>query len=799
MITEENLLFRLTTRNTEYWFRITAFGHPEHLYYGPGIRGNLDASGIPPEAVRLKRSAVIGSSIVYDESDELYCLDQMCLEWSGNGCGDYRYLPAEIKMPDGSFVQDFVYESHLIVEGCIAMETLPGAYMPEAGNGCHTLILTLKDKKLDVFLKLFYTVFWQTNVITRRAVLVNEEETQLSVRRFLSMMLDLPDRGYRMLTLEGGWAREAHLHTYELSGGMHVNASSTGSSSNRRNPGFLLAQEGAGQDTGYVYGVNLVYSGSHFGYAEKSAQGILRAGIGIAPHCFEWNLLKGESFETPEAVLTFSEKGFNGMSGNFHEFVNEHIVRGDWKKKARPVLFNNWEAHFFEFNESRLLKLAREIKGLGAELFVLDDGWFGQRNNDKAGLGDYTVNRKKLPGGLSGLAEEIKRLDMRFGLWFEPEMVNEDSDLFREHPEYAVRIPGRKAVKGRNQLVLDLCNPKVQDYIVEKVSAILDENDISYVKWDMNRHIAEAYSPVLKEQGEFYHRYIVGLYRVLSRIFHKRPHILLESCSSGGNRFDLGMLCFGQQIWASDDTDPIERLKIQEGLSYFYPLSAIGAHVSLAPHQQTLRDTPISTRFNVAAFGCLGYELELRYLTPKEKEEIRKQIAFYKANRKTFQYGSFSRVSTWKDNKIVWQCTDADRKKAISGFFQTLSGAVEGCDILRVTGLSENETYRITTKEQYLYIKRFGALVKHVLPVALHPDGIILRTAGRHYTLKDCREVYLADGRLLAYGVLLNNQFMGSYYNSHTRLLGDYGSNLYITEKVKKSEEEQNGKGHEKK
>lgn len=778
MITEENRIFRLTAGHSDYIFRITKYGHPEHMYYGPRIRaGRLGEREL--EALLLKRSAVIGSSIVYDKEDELYCLDQMCLEWSGNGCGDYRYPPAELRMPDGSFVQDFVYHKHLIVDGCVKTETLPSAYGVD-GKPCQTLILTLKDKLLRVYLKLFYTVFEDCDVITRRAVLVNKETEALIVRRLLSMMVDLPHRNFRMYTLEGGWAKEAHLHSYELSGGMHVNASATGSSSNRRNPAFMLAEEGAGQDHGYAYGFNLVYSGNHFGFTEVSSYGIARVGIGISPHCFEWKLGCGERFETPEAAMTFSARGFNGMSRQFAAFVREHIVRGDWKRRPRPVVFNSWEGFFFDFDEAKLVRTARECARLGAELFVLDDGWFGERNSDKAGLGDYEVNRKKLPGGLSGLIRKIKELGLQFGLWFEPEMVNEDSSLYRAHPEYAVRIPGRRPVQGRNQYVLDLCNPAVRDYIVENVSRILDENGITYVKWDMNRHIAEGYSPVLTNQGEFYHRYILGLYEVLGRIFGPRPHILVESCSSGGNRFDLGMLCYSQQIWASDDTDPVERLKIQEGLSYFYPLSAIGAHVSQSPHQQTLRSTPLSTRFNVAAFGCLGYELEPKYLTAKEKEEIRRQILFYKEYRELFQYGEFSRIYSRKDNKHLWQCVEPDGEKAVAGFFQTLAQAAEGYDSLRVTGLKEDAVYRVATREQFLYIRRFGGLMKHVLPVALNPEGLILRTANRHYTLQDCEESYLADGSMLEHGVLLNNQFMGSYYNKETRLLGDFGSNLYL-------------------
>ncbi|MEZ4628485.1 MAG: alpha-galactosidase, partial [Eubacteriales bacterium] len=382
--------------------------------------------------------------------------------------------------------------------------------------------------------------------------------------------------------------------------------------------------------------------------------------LGIHPQSFEWTLASGERFETPEAVMTFSSDGFNGMSAHFHDFVNAHIVRGDWKGKERPVLINNWEACFFRFTRSKLLRLARQARRLGVELFVLDDGWFGKRNDDHAGLGDYAVNTKKLPRGMKSFADEIRSLGMMFGLWFEPEMVNPDSDLYRAHPEYAVTTPGRAPLYGRNQLVLDLCNPDVRDYIVNNVSKILDDASVDYVKWDMNRHISDACSPVLVNQGEFYHRYMMGLYDVLSRIFRPRPQILLESCSSGGNRFDLGMLCFSPQVWSSDDTDAIERLKIQEGLSYLYPLSAMGAHVSAAPNQQTLRQTPIATRFNVASFGCLGYELDLKHLTMLERKEVREQIAYYRAHRNTLQYGRFFRHDTPKTNKVYWQTVSQD-------------------------------------------------------------------------------------------------------------------------------------------
>ncbi len=777
MIEEKDGLFRLTTKTTSYWFRATAFGHLEHIHYGTRLRDQ------DPEGLILKRTAQIGSSVIYDPSDSTYCLDTMALEWSGIGRGDYRHSPAELKMPDGSFTCDFVYRSHRITDGTAAPQTLPGAYGSE--NECQILELTLEDASNNVELLLYYTVFEQTDVITRRAVLKNNNDNPLVIRRLLSMMLDLPDCGFRLVTFDGGWIKEAHRHERPIQYGLYVNSSTTGGSSNRHNPGFLLAENGATETHGNVYGFNFIYSGNHYGAVELSHHDILRVQLGINPHCFEWTLSQGEAFETPEAVLSFSSSGFGGLSAHFHDFINGHIVRGDWKGKERPVLINNWETHFFKFNQSKLLRLARRARRLGIELFVLDDGWFGRRNDDHAGLGDYWVNKKKLPRGLPHFADKIRKTGMSFGLWFEPEMVNEDSDLFKAHPEYAVRTPGRTPTLGRNQLILDLCNPDVRDYIVASVGRILDEAAISYVKWDMNRHISDAYSPLLANQGEFFHRYILGLYDVLERIFRPRPHILLESCSSGGNRFDLGMLCYSPQIWTSDDTDPIERLKIQGGLSCLYPLSTMGAHVSEAPHQQTLRNTPLSTRFNAACFGCLGYEMDLKYLTRVERKEIKSQIAFYKAHRKTLQYGRFSRLPARKDNKVHWQCTAPDGSEAVAGFFQTLTTASEGYDYLPLAGLDPDATYTVSTRPQSLFIKRFGGLVKHILPVSLNPDGIVLRTVGRFYCLTDCVESYECRGDMLGVGIRLNNQFVGSYYNEHTRLLSDFGSNLYV---VKKSE-----------
>ncbi len=776
-ITEENGVFRLNTTNTSYWFRVTAFGHIEHIHYGERLQhGEI-------EPLLLKRTAYTGSTVLYDQADPAYSLDTLLLEWSGIGKGDFRHSPAELVMPDGTFTADFTYKGYAIVAGTLAPEGLPGAYGGE--EECETLRITLEDAHAEATLDLYYTVFPGTDVITRRVTLKNNNENPLTIRRLMSMMLDFPNRNYTMATFDGGWIKEAHRHNRPLQYGMFVNESTTGASSNRHNPGFLLYEEGANEHCGRVYGFNLVYSGNHYSAVELSAGDTVRVMAGISPHCFLWTLKQGEHFHTPEAVLTFSNGGFNGMSQKFHAFIQNHIVRGPWKDKERPVLLNNWEAHFFKFNQSKLLGLARRAKQLGVELFVLDDGWFGKRDSDTAGLGDYTVNRKKLPQGIGAFAKRIRRMGLQFGLWFEPECVNEDSDCFRAHPDWAVRISGREPARGRNQLHLDLCNPEVRDYIVSNVRGILEEGQISYVKWDMNRHMTDCYSPHVTHQGEFFHRYMLGLYEVLRRIFDNQPEILLEMCSSGGNRFDLGMLCFAPQIWASDDTDPVERLKIQGGLSYLYPPSAMGAHVSSAPHQQTLRLTPLSTRFHVSCFGCLGYELDLKYLPPAEKREIKAQIDFYKRHRRTFQYGRFYRLEAGKRNKTVWESLREDGEEALVGFFQTKAHAAEGYDRLPVAGLEKSARYTVQTRPQGLRVKGFGALIHHILPFRVHPEGILVRTADANYMLPDCVERYEGYGDALTAGILLNNQFIGSHYNKHIRLLGDFGSNLYLFTKKK--------------
>jgi alpha-galactosidase len=780
MIEVTDGVFRLSTKTTSYWFRTTIHDHLEHLHYG--IRLESDQS---VATLGVKRTAEIGTSIAYDESDPLYGLDNLCLEWSGIGMGDYRESPGEVLGGHGSYSSDFTYRNHHISAGPMVCTDLPGGYGDD--EDASTLTINMVDEAAALLLTLEYTVFPSVDVIARRATLHNTGDTPVAIRKLASLMVDLPNRDFRLLTLHGGWIKEAHLEDRSLPYGMTVISSTTGASSNRHNPGFLLAQSTTDETHGRAYGFNLIYSGNHRETIERSDHDLVRITLGINPHCFEWVLDPGQPFETPQAVMTFSSMGLGQVSRNFHDFINNSIVRGQWKNKPRPVIYNNWEATFFKFRADTLLKLARQAARLGMELFVLDDGWFSRRNSDKAGLGDYWVNRRKFPSGLPHFADSVRSLGMGFGIWVEPEMVNEDSDLFRAHPQWAITTPGRTAAKGRHQLVLDLTNPEVRDYIVDNVSTIIDQTRATYVKWDFNRPLSDAFSPLLTTPGEFFHRYILGLYDVLRRIFIPRPQVLFESCASGGNRFDLGMLCFSPQIWASDDTDPVERLAIQGGYSYLYPPSVMGAHVSEAPHQQTLRATPLTTRFNVAAFGCLGYEMDLKILTRVERAEIREEIEFYRQHREVFQYGRHYRTDREtgaKPNKVVWTMVSRDGVKALTGLFQTMAQASEGIDRLPVEGLCPRKRYRLQTRPQSLFIGRFGSLIKHIVPGVFKPDGLVISLAKRIYRMTDCVETYEGYGATFDDGILLNNQFMGSYYNPHTRLLGDFGSNLYLTSRI---------------
>ena len=745
MILHDNGVFLLKNEAFSYLLRINKYGLPEHLHFGGPVEIS-DAAAFAPLP-----GPGWGSNLLLDDSDPGSCPDFLSLEWSGSGRGDYRESPLEIGIS-----ADLRYVNYTIHEGHVPMVCT----LPQAKGDCETLELILEQPGLRV--KLYYTLF--DTALVRRTVVENTGNGEITLQKCMSFSLDLPG-AYTMTSFHGGWSAEMRRMDNRVGGAKITNESRTGASSNQHNPGFLLWEPETTENAGSAYGFNLIYSGNHYAAAQQSQTGLTRVMQGINPGNFRKTLAPGEIFETPEAVLCWSDQGLNGLSRQMHKFVNDHIVPEYWRGRPRPVLYNSWEGCMFDFNQRRLLDLADRAKKLGCELFVLDDGWFGQRKHDKCSLGDYNVNKKKLPDGMEGLAKKITAKGMQFGLWFEPESVSPDSDLYRAHPDWAL-TDEFTPILGRHQLLLDLTKQEVRDYIVESVTVILDSADISYVKWDMNRHSVAL--------GAKAHDYILGLYEVLDRIFTPRPEILLESCSSGGNRFDLGMICYSPQVWCSDDTDPIERLTIQGNLSYLYPQSTFGAHVSAAPHAQTLRHTPLSTRGNVSFFGCLGYELDLKHLLPVEITEIKKQVAFYKQYRELFQYGTFTR------HDLGWQVSDG--KIAIAGVFHKLVSAGPGYERLRVPGLQKEKTYHLRSLEQKIRVGQFGNLLKHVVPVNVNPHGVLLRTADARYALPDGGEDKTASGAALAAGVMLKPMFRGTGYSTDQRNQGDFGSNIYIIE-----------------
>ncbi|HPB42187.1 MAG TPA: alpha-galactosidase, partial [Sphaerochaeta sp.] len=589
---------------------------------------------------------------------------------------------------------------------------------------------------------------------------------------------------WELITFDGAWGRERYVNRRELKPGIYINDSKKGVSSADHNPAIFLTNE-----ENECVGFNLVYSGNHRELVEVSPFGKTRVMTGINPTGFSWTLTSGERFQTPEAVMTYSPHGLEGASQNFHQFINHHIIRGPWKFRERPILINNWEATYFNFTEDKILKLARESAELGIELFVLDDGWFGVRNDDTTSLGDWTVNSKKLPSGLGYISSQIKKMGMLFGLWVEPEMVSIQSELYKNHPDWMIAIPGRTPGVGRNQYILDLTREDVRRYLFETLSKTWKLADVNYIKWDMNRVFSDLYSlnPEMANHGEFLHRYVLGLYELLTKLATEFPAVLFESCASGGNRFDLGMLCFMPQTWTSDNSDALSRLYIQEGTSYAYPLSTMGAHVSSSPNHQTLRRTDLESRFNVAAFGVLGYELDVTSLNRQQKEAIKAQIAFYKAHRSILQYGTFTRIKLANSaaNQVVWAVASADRSELLVLFAQKLNQANPGGDILRVHAVDLNATYEVFPRQQKIDIKVFGDLLNMVSPVHITEGGIAQETISKALSLDSEVEHYRLSGEQIAFGgIKLNQQFGGTGYDSMTRVLGDFGSRIYLFKRI---------------
>jgi alpha-galactosidase len=762
--------FKLDTQHTSYLFSTTPSGHLEHLHYG------LRIDAFDHELLREKMPYPTGLLL---DKDNKISLEDLPLEFSTYGKGDIREAMVEIETSDGNRVSDFRYVTDREIESDRRPSLLPSSH-----GASRTLEIETCDAHNGLTLLLTYRVYPDVDVIVRSCCLRNDSDQKVIVHRLLSAQLDLNRADLIWRTFDGHWGREREVDEKALNSGILINDSKTGVSSNRHNPLVILRAQNCDDSQGECYGMNLIYSGNHATVGEVNAYGKSHIVWGINPHSFAYPLFPGETLESPQAALTYSNQGINRLSKHFHAFINNHLIPAQWQNKARPVLINSWEATYFNFNEGRLLKLAKTARDVGIELFVLDDGWFGKRDDDTSSLGDWEVNKKKLPGGLKRLSDKIHALDMQFGLWVEPEMISENSDLYRAHPAWAITVPGREPSIGRNQLVLDLSKTEVQDYLISTLTRLFSSARIEYVKWDMNRNLSDL------RDGSHNHRYMLGLYKVLGKLTSHFPDILFESCASGGNRFDLGMLAYTPQIWTSDNTDALCRINIQNATSQGYPLSTMGAHVSAVPNHQTQRISPLETRFQVACFGVLGYELNLNELSNESLVAIKNQIAFYKQYRELFQYGTFYRISPpHQSNLVDWMVVSNDKKTAILMHFQDRAIANPMTQILHPVGLDEEYMYEFANRPFDIDIGLFGDLINMVSPIRIKQDSLLHKVVRKMKVLHTETEHGVADGRSLMHGGIKLKQSNVGGFNDETRIFPDGASRIYIFKQIKSIED----------
>ncbi|EOT2914204.1 alpha-galactosidase [Clostridium perfringens] len=690
--------FHLYNKEISYIIHILPNGHVGNLYFGKKIDPYKTYNHLFEGIYRPL------AAYVY-EGDNKFSLQNTRQEYPTFGLSDFRKGAFLIKQENGSEISDFKYESHKIIEGKLKLKGLPQTYV-ENKEDATTLEITLLDEVIKSKLKLYFTIFEDRAVITRSASFLNLSNKSINIEKAMSFNLDLPDSNYNMIQLNGAWGRERHVHDRSIKEGTQGFYSLKGASSAEFNPFLALRRPNTDEFSGEVIGFSLVYSGNFMAEIDVDTYNQTRIMMGIHPERFSWPLNLNEEFYTPEVVIVYSDKGLNYMSQVYHSLYRECLMRGKWKDSVRPILLNSWEALSFSIDEEKIKELATNASKLGVELFVLDDGWFGKRNNDNAGLGDWTVNKEKFPNGLNEIIEYINKLGMDFGIWIEPEMVNKDSELYRSHPDWIIHDPNRKPSHTRNQYTLDFSRDEVVDHIYNQIEKLLSDYNISYVKWDMNRYITECYSKDkgANLQGTVYHKYILNVYKLYDKLTTRFPNILFESCSSGGARFDPGMLYYAPQTWTSDNTDAMERIKIQYGSSLVYPLISMGSHVSESPNQQVFRETALETRANVAYFGNLGYELDVNRLWDVEKEEIKKQIQFYKENREVFQFGEFYRIKNPYNNNIsAWMVKSNDEKTIILGCYKLLNHANEGKERIKLFGLDKDGDYKLS----YPYEKEF--------------------------------------------------------------------------------------------
>lgn len=688
---ESERLFRLRTDHTEYQIKLDAQNALQHLYYGKEIKGSAVISPV------IRSDIGFSGNLEELGNDRTYSFDVIPQEYSGFGNGDFRTTAFEAVNGDGSRITDFRYRSHKIQEGKYCLPGLPSVYAKE--DEAETLEIHMADEYSGLEAILYYAVLPKEDIITRAVRVENHGSRSAMLEKVLSAQLELPTADYDMIHFYGRHASERKTERTALHHGIQSVGSLRGMSSHHHNPFLIFCSRKAEEDYGECYGMSLVYSGNFLAEAEVDQLDQTRVVMGIHPEQFTWKLNPGDSFTAPEVVLSYSAEGLGRLSRNYHRAYRQHLCRGKYKTSRRPILINNWEATYFNFTEEKLFQIAKEAKEIGVEMLVMDDGWFGKRDDDVSGLGDWVVNTEKLKGGLKPLVDRIHGLGLKFGIWIEPEMISEDSDLYRAHPDWCLKAPGRPANRSRYQLNLDISRKEVREAVLNSLFAVFDSCDIQYVKWDMNRAVTNVYSAGLPEdqQGEVMHRYVLGLYDMLERFTSRYPDILLESCAGGGGRFDAGMLYYSPQIWCSDNTDAIERLKIQYGTSFGYPISAAGSHVSACPNHQTGRTTPFETRGVVAMAGTFGYELDLEKISEAEKEAAREQVETYKRMAPFVLTGDYYRLTNpyEEPDYVMWQFVSENREEAVlSGVFIQAEPMKERV-IVKLGGLQEDAWYRI--------------------------------------------------------------------------------------------------------
>lgn len=710
---EDIVLFKLDAKNTSYVFGASDDGYLIHAYYGKKIEDE--------DLTYLLRLTENPWTLKTNARDKGTFMDAHAFEYPCHGTGDYREPCLMVMDDEGMTTTDLRYVSHKVYKGKPALEGMPATFANE--NEAETLEITCVDKHTGLEAVLVYTAFNDLDVITRSVRLKNNGTAPLNVKRVLSACVDFDNDGYDFITLNGSWARERVMERCRLHHGKQGVDSVKGESSHQNNPFVALVSHNADEDNGEAYGFNFVYSGNFFAQAEVTQHKYTRLVMGINHFDFNWLLEAGEEFVAPEVVMVYSSEGIGTMSRTFHDLYREHLIRGEYKDKRRPILINNWEATYFNFDTEKLIDIAKEASKLGIEMLVMDDGWFGHRDADNSSLGDWFVYEKKIKGGLKYLVDEVNKLGMKFGIWFEPEMISPDSELYKAHPEWAIQVQGRELSMSREQYVLDYSNKEVRDHIYGMMKKILDSANIEYIKWDMNRQLTEVGSTTLPKnrQRELWHRYVLGVYDVMNRLTTDYPHILLENCSGGGARFDPAMLYYSPQIWCSDDTDAIERLKIQHGTSICYPASAMGAHVSDCPNHTVGRSTPFATRGNVAMVGTFGYELDVTRIPQEDRDAIPGQIAQFNKYNPIIRTGDQYRIgNVFEDNMWdAWMFVAKDKSEAVFTFVQVLGRPNYRNRRIKLKGLDPKAMYR---NEESGEIHSGSALMNAGVFIDIHGD-----------------------------------------------------------------------------